>query len=216
MNNLNVFYFFLIGTLGFAFLAFRFLTSKTQTFRMFGTGLALLAIAFGIWSAIVYSHPADLAAMTTLGVIPFGLANIFFVATGTSDFGAQARRTLLIVATVVVAALFIVRTYVQPSNPSFSDNGYFYFNADPIAILLYVVVFAGALMPAVHIVTLHTADKQTGIFTRLSFNLVTLSGVVLLVSESDDLQYLNGFVMLLGLIGLVITHARKTPEYLAK
>ena len=71
-------------------------------------------------------------------------------------------------------------------------------------------------MPAVHIVTLHTADKQTGIFTRLSFNLVTLSGVVLLVSESDDLQYLNGFVMLLGLIWLVITHARKTPEYLAK
>jgi len=216
MNNLNVFYFFLIGTIGFAFLAFRFLTSKAQTFRTFGIGLALLALAFGIWSAIVYTQPADLATMTTLGVVPFGLANLFFVATGTSDFGAQGRRILLVVAAVVITGLFVLRTFVTPSAPSINGNGYFYFNADPLAILLYVIVFAGALMPAVHIVTLHTADKNTGIFTRLAFNVVTLSGVVMLVSTSDDLQSLNGDVMLLGLIWLVVTHIRKSPEYIAK
>jgi hypothetical protein len=215
MTNMNVFAFFLIGTLSFAFLAFRFLTSKAQAFRMFGTGLALFAVAFGIWAAIVYTQPTDLATMTTLGVIPFGLANLFFVAAGTSDFGSQGRRILLGVAAVVLTALFVIRTFSFPSAPSINADGYFYFNADPIAIMLYVIVFAGALMPAVHIVTLHTSHKQTGIFTRLFFNVVTLSGVVLLVSVSDDLQYLNGYVMLLGLIGLVVTHARKSPEYIA-
>jgi hypothetical protein len=141
---------------------------------------------------------------------------LFFVATGTSDFGAQGRRILLVVAAVVITGLFVLRTFVTPSTPLINDNGYFYFNADPLAILLYVIVFAGALMPAVHIVTLHTADKNTGIFTRLAFNVVTLSGVVMLVSTSDDLQSLNGDVMLLGLIWLVVTHIRKSPEYIAK
>jgi hypothetical protein len=53
-------------------------------------------------------------------------------------------------------------------------------------------------------------------FTRLFFNVVTLSGVVLIVSTNDDLQGLNGYVLLFGLLGLVVTHIRKTPEFITR
>ncbi len=216
MTNLNVFIFFLIGGLSFALLGFRFVSGKTYAFRMFGIGMSLLAVAFATWSVIVATQPADLTLLTTIGVIPFGLANLFFVAAGTSDFTASTRRNLLVVAALVIGTLFVLRTFVTPSNPSFSDNGLFYFNAEPIAILFYVVVFAGALMPAVHIVTLHIASVRDAMFTRLFFNVVTLSGVVLIVSTNDDLQGLNGYVMLFGLLGLVVTHIRKSPEFIAR
>ncbi len=192
------------------------MSGKTYAFRMFGIGMSLLAVAFATWSVIVATQPADLTLLTTIGVIPFGLANLFFVAAGTSDFTASTRRNLLVVAALVIGTLFVLRTFVTPSNPSFSDNGLFYFNAEPIAILFYVVVFAGALMPAVHIVTLHIASVRDAMFTRLFFNVVTLSGVVLIVSTNDDLQGLNGYVMLFGLLGLVVTHIRKSPEFIAR
>ena len=216
MTNLNAFIFFLVGAVSLAFVAVRFLAGKSFGFRMFGAGLSLLAIAFAVWSIIVGTHPADLALLTTLGVIPFGAANLFFVAAGTSDFSPTARRNLLVVATVVVGALFVIRTFVSPSEPSFSDTGLFYFNAHPVAILLYVIVFAGALMPAVHVVTKHIAANNTAIFTRLFFNVVTLSAVVLLVSKDDELQNWNGHVLLAGLIGLLVVHARKSPEFIAR
>jgi hypothetical protein len=53
-------------------------------------------------------------------------------------------------------------------------------------------------------------------FTRLFFNVVTLSGVVLLVSTSDELQYWNGYILLAGLIGLTVIHARRTPEFITR
>ena len=217
MTNTNVFIFFLVGALSLAFVAYRYFSGKAHAFRMFGAGLALLAVAFGVWSVIIATNPSDLHPLTTAGVIPFGLANLFFVAAGTSDFGPRARGILLTVAAVVLAGLFVARTFVWPSEPSFSKEGLFYFNANPVAILLYVVVFAGALMPAVHIVSLHTGARQTAIFTRLFFNLVTLSAVVLLVVENnDELQNLNGYVLLAGLIGLVVTHSRKSPEFISQ
>jgi hypothetical protein len=216
MNN-NVFAFFLIGTLAFALLAFRFVAAKNYAFRMFGTGLALLSFAFATWSVIILTHPADLAPLTTLGVIPFGLANIFFVAAGTSDFQPATRRNLLIVATAVIGGLFAYRTFGAASEPFIDGNGYFYFNAAPLAVILYVVVFAGALMPAVHVVTSHVASVRAAMFTRLFFNGVTLSGVILLVANnSDELQLLNGYLMLIGLIGLVLTHVRKSPEFITR
>ena len=183
---------------------------------MFGIGLSLLAVAFAVWSIIIATKPTDLTLLTTVGVVPFAAANVFFVAAGTSDFSAKARTLLVTVATVVIASLFVVRTFVNPSKPSLSENGLFYFNADPLAILLYVIVFAGALMPAVHVVTLHIENARSAMFTRLFFNVVTLSGVVLLVSKDDELQILNGYVLLAGLIGLVAVHARKTQSFVTR
>lgn len=216
MVNYNVFIFFVVGTLAFAVLALRFAPSTHRAFRMFGIGHLLMAFAFAVWSVIILTQPADLTFLTTLGVIPFASANLFFVLAATSDFGPKSRRTLLVVAALVLSFLFVLRTVVWPSSPSFSDNGLFYFNAHPIAMLLYVVVFAGALMPAVHIVSLHIADHNTAMFTRLFFNVVTLSGVVLLVSTSDELQYWNGYLLLAGLIGLTMVHARKAPVFISR
>lgn len=214
--NSNAFIFFLIGTLAFSVLAFRFISAKNYAFRMFGSGLALLALAFATWSVIIATKPADLTLLTTLGVIPFGVANILFVAAGTSDFQASTRRNLLVIASLVIGGLFVYRTWGSPSQPNFSSNGLFYFNVDAAGILTYVVVFAGALMPAVHVVTSHISAVRDAMFTRLFFNAVTLSGVVLLVSKDDDLQYWNGYLMLIALIGLVVTHFRKNPEFITR
>ena len=215
MSNVNVFIFFLLGALSFAFIAIRFAASSATAFRRFSIGLGLLALAFATWSVIIATHPSDITTLTTVGVIPFGLANLFFVLSATTIFDSKTRTVLVSVAVAVLGALFVLRTFITPSKPEINAGGYFSFNADPLAMLLYVVVFAGALMPAVQVVSTQIKNPKTAMFTRLFFNVVTLSGVVLLVSTNDELQNLNGYVLLAALIGLVVTHARKAPEALS-
>ena len=215
MVNNNVVFFFAVGAVAFAFLAIRYVPSPERTFKLFGAALGLLSLAFAIWGVIVGVHPADAALelWTTIGVFPFGLASLAFVAAATSDWSKKTQNVLLGVAAVVLGVLFVVRTFIDPSSPSFSDSGLFYFNAKPLALLLYVVVFAGAIMPAIHVVTSHLASKSLATATRLSFNLVTLSSVVLLVSKDDELQNWNGYLLLAGLLALVIAYVSNKPAY---
>ena len=216
MVNNNVVWFFALGAVAFAFLAIRYLPSTERTFKMFGAALGLMALAFATWGVIIFVHPsnaADLASWTTIGVIPFGLASLAFVAAATSDWSKKTQNILLSVAAAVLALLFVVRTFVTPSEPSFSKSGLFYFNASAAALMLYVIVFAGAIMPAIHVVTSHLSSKSLATATRLSFNVVTLGFAVLLVSKDDELQNWNGYLLLAGLISLVVTYLTKKPAY---
>ncbi|MEN9739985.1 MAG: hypothetical protein RLZ72_251 [Actinomycetota bacterium] len=214
MVNSNVVTFFVLGTIALGFVGFRFLTSSGVLFRRFGIGLALYALAFAVWSVIVATQPADLQLWTTLGVLPFGVAHLFHVSAATFDWKQSNRLIALGSASTFLAVLFVLRTWVFPSTPGFSDGGLFYFNADPVVTLLYILVFAGAFMPALHVVSSHIGTRWLAALTRIGFNLVVLGAVVLLASYDDNMQYVNGFIMGGGFLGLAVSYliARPTPS----
>lgn len=213
MINNDVVNFFIAGAVILAFVAFRFIRSDQRTFRLFGLGLSLYSVAFAVWAFLAATHPADLDTWTSVGVAFFGLAHLFFVASATSDWSTRTQRILLAIAVVFLSGLFVVRTFLLPSKPSFSEAGLYYFNAQPPVLLLYILVFTGALMPAIHVVTSHIAEKTLAMFTRIFFNLTVLTAVVLLTSADEVLQYWNGAVMSLGLLGLLVIYIRRAPTY---
>jgi hypothetical protein len=47
--------------------------------------------------------------------------------------------------------------------------------------------------------------------TRIGFNMVVLSGAILLAASDETLQYYNGWVMLIGLLMLVVSYLRAKP-----
>lgn len=213
MVNSEVTNFFIAGAVILAVVAFRFIRNTNATFRFFGIGLALYSVAFGVWAVIVATHPADLSTWTSVGVAFFGVAHIFYVAAATSDFTKVVQRNLLIIAAVFLLGLFVLRTWILPSAPSFSPAGLYYFNAEPPVMLMYILVFAGSFMPAIHVVTSHIAQKNLAMFTRIFLNLTVLTAVVLLTSSDETLQYWNGAVMALGLLGLLVNYLTTTPRY---
>jgi len=213
MVNPQVLNFFLAGAVILAVVAFRFLRTANPTFRLFGIGLAMYSAAFAIWASIVALQPAELTTWTSVGVAFFGGAHLFYVASAVSDFSKPVQRNLLVVAVVFLLGLFVLRTWILPSTPSFSPAGLFYFNAEAPVMLGYILVFAGSFMPAIHVVSSHIAQKNLAMFTRIFFNLTVLTAVVLLTSADETLQYWNGAVMALGLLGLLVNFVTTTPRY---
>lgn len=216
MVNLNVVTFFVLGAISLGFLGFRFLTSTGVLFRRFGVGITLYAVAFAVWSIIVATQPADLQLWTTIGVVPFGIAHLFHVSAATYDWNQSNRNIALGSASTFLAVLFVLRTWVFPSTPGFSDGGLFYFNADPVVTILYILVFAGAFMPALHVVSSHIGTRWLAALTRIGFNLVVLGAVVLLASYDDNLQFVNGFAMGAGFLGLTVSYLIARPTLSAK
>lgn len=212
VGNPNVVSFFLIGAAIFAVVANRFWRTTNSSFRNFALGLYCFAAAFLIWAAIVATHPTPLDAYMSIGVLPFVAGFFALVSSATFDWAKRNRNLIFGITAAYLLAMFALRTWAYPSAPGFSDRGLIYFNAQPPILLMYVLVFAGAFMPALHVVTKQIPDRLVAALTRIFFNLIVLTGVILMVSYDDDLQYLNGYVMGAAFLGLLVIYAPKAVK----
>lgn len=201
--NLNVVLFFALGSGIFALLGFKFWMIKVNPFKNFGIGLAMIGLAFLGWGAIVAMRPEDLANMMALAILPFVLGFIFLVRAATFNWKKSNQMLILIIALVFLAVLFALRTWVYPSEPGFSENGLLYFHANNLVLLMYVLAFAGAFMPALHVVTTRIKIWRQAALGRIFFNLIVLGGVILMVSMDDEMQTLNSLILGAGFIGLL-------------
>lgn len=209
--NTDVLEFFLLSAGVFAFLAIRFASVGKAPYRNFGFGLTGFSLAFAVWGLIAGLHPSEdsLDLYMTLGVLPFVAGFLFLVSSATFDWLPNNRKLIMTIAIIFLVALFVIRTFWLPSNPGFSDSGFIYFNAQPLVELMYVLTFAGGFMTSLQVVTRSISDRLTAALTRIFFNLVTICGVVMLVSNDDNLQQLNGYLMLAAIVGLFIVYLPK-------
>lgn len=215
-GNTNVMGFFIIGAAIFALLSARFLSAKKAPYKNFGFGLGAFALAFLVWGVIVGVQPTEsLELYMSLGVLPFVAGFLFLVSAATYDWIAENRNLAMVFAVAFLLALFVLRTFVLPSSPGFSENGLIYFNAQPLVELMYVLAFAGGFMTSLQVVSREIKHRLTAALTRIFFNLVVVCGVILLSSDDDVLQAYNGVLMLAALIGLAVVYApSKVKSYL--
>ena len=201
--------FFVTGAAAMWFLAYRFMSAKDAVFRHFGTGLALYGVAFAIWSIAVLAKPTNLEALTTLGVIPFAAAHLFYLMASTEKVKASNRSLVIFGGITYLVALFLLRTFVYPSHPGFSENGLFYFHAQPPVIALYIGAFAASLLPAINAVCQAMKDKQLKLISQIGFTVAAIGGIVLVTSYDDNLQTINGWIMGITYLALLTTFAKK-------
>lgn len=201
--------YFIATSLVIAFLSYKFLSKKTATFKFFGIGLAFFAVAFAIWSAVVLTKPTDLETFTTLGVLPFSVGLYFFLMAGTSKLKASNRSLAMMLGVGYLALMLFLRTFVYQSAPAFSENGLFYFHADPVIVALYIGAFAAALFPATNAVSQQIKDGTLKFVTQLALTMLIIGGVVMLTSFDDTLQLINGYVMAVALAALLVAYSTK-------
>ncbi len=200
--------FFVAGTLAMWFLAYRFWSAKGAVFKNFGIGLALYGLAFAVWSLAVF-FKTNIEALTSLGVVPFAIAHLFFLTASTEKVKASKRTFLLFLGIAYLVVLFLLRTIVYPSDPGFSDDGLFYFNAQPPVIMLYVIAFAGSLLPAINVASREIKDKLLRNVSQFGFTVLSIGGIILVTSVDDNLQTINGWVMGLTYVTLLAVYATK-------
>lgn len=201
--------YFILGSLSILYLSYKLLSQKATVYKNFGLGMLLYGVAFAIWSAVVIIKPDDIGTWTTIGAIPFGLSHIFYLMSASDKLDAGKKSMLFLAAGAYLSALFILRTFLYESNPGFSENGLFYFNADPSVVALYIGAFAGSLLPAINSISTRMKDKTLSFITRLGFTTLTMGSIVLVTSYDDTLQLINGWIMGAAFLLLVYTYARR-------
>ena len=201
--------FFVAGSGAMLFLAYRFRSADDKVFKNFGNGLALYGLAFAIWTLAVLTKPTDLDTITTLGVIPFAAAHIFFLMVATHKMKAASRSTLVMGGIAYLVLLFLLKLFVYPSNPGFSANGLFYFHAQPPLVALYIGAFGLTLIPAIYAVGEKLKDVTLRYIVQAMFTIAAIGGIILVTSVDDNLQTINGWVMGVTYFILLTTLATK-------
>ena len=205
-TNLSVLSFFLFGTFSFAVLSVFYLKQKDAPFRLFGLALVLIALAFAVWSYVVYARPANLELITTIGVAPFVLAFGVLFAVSASSLKGKHKIFVYIFSALFVTLFALLRVFFYGSNPAFDDKGFFYFNADPVILYLYVLAISFSILPAVYVLGRQIKNITLRIVMELGFTLIAIGTIVLIISYDDWLQVINGWGMIIVLIILLLTH----------
>ena len=192
--NLLVALFYIHNVLATAFLGGKFFTRKDPVLKNFGTALLLNSVAFAIWSFAVITRPDNLAFYVTLGVSFFITALVFLLNTATQNLKSDMQTKIMVVGVVFGLLFFYLRTYVYPATPSFSEEGFFFFNVHPIIQMCYIFGLLITTLPALNLVT----SKFKSIFAPLiwfCFLIEIIGGIVLITTTDSQALYVSGLVM---------------------
>jgi hypothetical protein len=166
---------------------------KDSVFKDFGTGLLLTGVAFAIWTAAVLFRPENLSLFVSVGAFFFILSLMSFLAAGLQH--VANRSTLMTVGFVVALVLFIVRTFFLPSEPGFSQEGFFFFNPDPIVQIIYIFGLALTVLPATYALASKISNPYYSRLFEYGFIIQVMGGVLLLTSTSVGVLYINGWII---------------------
>jgi len=186
--------FFLHNVLATAFLGSKFISQSDKVLKSFGIALLLNSAAFTIWSFAVLTKPDNLATYVTYGVVFFIAALVFLLNTGAQNLKSDTRMKLLVAGSLFGLVLFYLRTFVYPAIPSFSPEGFFFFNVHPLIQMFYIFGLVISALPALNLV----ASKFKGIYGMLiwfCFVVEVIGGIILITTTDAQVLYLAGLIM---------------------
>lgn len=194
MINPLVVSFFLHNVLATLILGFKFRGRSDPVLKNFGLALILNGIAFAIWSAAVVTRPQNLELFITIGTLFFIASLVTLLSAGLQNIGESNRRTILLAGSIAAIALFLLRTFVYPSQPGFSPEGLFFFNPHPIVQVIYIFGLALAALPAVDALA-SKFSKLYSSLVRYGFIAEVMGGLILVTSTNTLVLYIAGWII---------------------
>ena len=192
--NLLVALFFLHNVLATAFLGGKFFSRNDKVLKSFGIALLLNCVAFAIWSFAVITKPEDLTTYVTYGVIFFIAALVFLLNTGAQNLKSDTRMRLLIAGSIFGLVLFYLRTFAYPATPSFSPEGFFFFNIHPLIQMFYIFGLVISSLPALNLVA-SKFKNMYGMLIWFCFVIEVIGGIILITTTDAQVLYLSGWIM---------------------
>lgn len=204
-SNLLVPLYFVHAALGTAVLAWWFLTCKNKTLKTFGLGLAGYALGLAAWTLLVITKPEELKPLILLGAIPFLLAHFAYAKVAYKNINFAKTGLLTLVVAGTIAATFIVRTFLYPSEAYFSDEGLLFFGLHPVASAFYIATIGLTFLPAITVVGNTLKKGSLRNVMQAGLTVLFINAVILVSSQSDTLLLINGYVMSAALLALWLT-----------
>lgn len=192
--NLLVILFFLHNVLATAYLGAKFFSINDSVLKNFGIAILLNCAAFAIWSFAALTRPENLSNYVTYGVVFFISALVFLLNTGIQNLKSDTRWKVLLAGSLLALVLFYVRTFVYPSNASFSTEGFFFFNVHPLMQTFYIFGLVITSLPAIYAVASKFKSYYATLI-RLFFPIQVIGGITLITTTDSQVLYLMGWIM---------------------
>ena len=191
--------FFAAGGLLMLFLAAVYIMSKDKALKLFGLGILLDAIAFGIWAYMSIARPDNLDAITNVGVLFFFASFALYATVVLSALKGKVRIVVSILTALLMAVLLLMRFIFVRSNPHFLESGLFSWGIEPEVMYIYVVISSFTILPAAYIIADKVKNMGIKTMIQFGFTLIVIGITVLLTSDNRELQTMNGYGMIAGL-----------------
>ena len=192
--DIGVSLFFLHNIIATALLGYKFVSRKDVEFRNFGIALLLESVAFVIWSAAVILKPVNLDQYVTVGAVFFIISLVFLFMVGIQKLSNSTRGILITLSVITGSALFFARTVLYPSDPSFSPEGLFFFNLQPIITMIYIFGLSLTALPAINVVA-SKFENPYAMLIRYGFIVEVAGGIILITTIDTQVLYIIGWIM---------------------
>lgn len=204
--------FFLQMVLGTAILSWWFLKRKDQTLKAFGLGMAGYSLGLAAWMLLVLTKPTDLQPLILAGAVPFLLAHLAYAKVAYKNLDLTKTSALAVIVLGTIAATFIVRTFLYPSDPYFSEQGLLFFGLHPLSVAFYIATISLTFLPAISVVA--SRLKKGSLKTTMHVGLTTLyiNSVILVSGKDDTLLLINGVVMSVALLSVWVKAVTTSPK----
>ena len=194
--------YFLQVAIGTAILAWWFLSRKNVALKTFGWGMAGYAAGLTAWTALILIKPDNLQPLVVIGAVPFLLAHFAYAKVAYKNLAFSRISPISFLVIGIIAATFIVRTFLYPSEAYFSDDGLFFFGLHPVAMAFYIATISLTFLPAISAVVGHLKQKLLKGVMRVGLTVLYINALILVSSNEGTLLVINGVVMTAALLML--------------
>ena len=194
--------YFLQVVIGTVILAWWFLSRKNKTLRTFGLGMAGYAVGLAAWTLLVFIKPENLQPLIIAGAIPFLLAHLAYAKVAYKNLSFSRISPSLLLVVGIIAATFIIRTFIYPSEAYFSDNGLLFFGLHPVSMAFYITAISLTFLPAISVMVTHLKQNSLRKVMQIGLTVLYINAIILVSSNEDTLLVINGAAMTIALLML--------------
>ena len=138
--------------------------------------------------------PKNLELFVAIGSLFFIVSLITFLSAGLQNVSASNRKILLLTGSVVAVVLFLIRTFIYPSEPGFSPEGLFFFNPHPVVQVIYIFILALTALPAIDALASKFTQPYASL-VRYGFIAEVMGGLILITSTNTLVLYIDGWII---------------------
>jgi hypothetical protein len=197
---------YLVATISFCVIAYKFYKIDNLGFKLFSVGLALMAVvkfcALGVtmlWQFLSINFKS-------LEYLVYIFAIILFFASAATALKPKSSRLILVflgIISILVAGLYII-------NPTLSGAGvyqarYVLSVDNPTTLNLFAMIVALSFGLATLVNTTKISNKTTKTVTEIGFLVIIIAQVLNILSYSDTLKFVSSIIGETALVVLAIT-----------
>lgn len=206
--------FITLNIVGFGYLAYKFISSKSSSIKIFGYGMALLAFVEFCVLGVNMMWTIPVLDFKSLQYLFYLYAILVLFATSAASLKPRTRyyiNIFLAFAAILVTGLFFAERTLNNAT-AYTINYYLSFD-NPATLNIFSLTVALSLGMAALVVAQYFKDRSLKLALELGYLIVTISLVISLIVFNDSIRLISSIAQLSSLLAMSLYINKNPAEF---